>query len=68
MTNMLRIPGTLPPGFTAYADAPPTQTPEEIAVGQSTLLANWFDLSIEESCTLTLATISFAPVESTRKI
>jgi small GTP-binding protein len=36
MTNMLRIPGTLPPGFTAYADAPPTQTPEEIAVGQST--------------------------------
>lgn len=43
MTNMLRIPGTLPPGFTAYADAPPTQTPEEIAVGQSTLLANWFD-------------------------
>ncbi len=43
MTNMLRIPGSLPPGFTAYADAPPAQTAEEIAVGQSTLLSYWFD-------------------------
>lgn len=32
------------------------------------LQANWFNLSIEESCDFTLASVSFAPVASNRRI